>query len=260
MNTVGLQTVGHEKELYPKIKDILNVFQLYSESEEILTRLSDILEASLILIDSKGEEISSNFYSTCNNCSLLHQEVISMQSLLLNASNQMFNNCPFTDRNCKHQIFKRVRFFPFWKSDLLIGHLIVVTSSGLSAYQLSTLMEIVVIFLSTLFAREEDLDKENSNRRLQIALSSLTDLEKKIIFNIFQRIDKNENSLTIKIKLVAKEFEVAPSVINRGLKKLQSAGIIEMWSLSPKGTLLSIANKYLADNLDILGSANITNK
>lgn len=250
----NLQIIDNEKELYFKIQEVLNVFQVYSKPAEVLMKLSDILEASLFLVDFEGKIIASELYDSCNKCSLLKKEVISLQSLLLNASNQMVDDCPFTDKSCLYHISKRVRVFPLWRDDHLVGHFVFITSLRLPSQQLALLAEVVIIFLSYIFANEMEkkgLEIEDSKQRLKMALNTLTHTEKRIIFNILQRFNGEESSLIVKINSVAKEFNVAPSVINRGLKKLQSAGIIQQRSLSPKGTFISITNRYLSDNLDI---------
>lgn len=250
----NLQVLGNDKELLSKIKEVLHVFQFNNEADVILSKLSNTLGSSLFLVDLEGKIIAHDLYEPCNKCSLLREKDISLQSILLNASNQMLEHCPFTDEHCIHECFNRVKVFPLWRAEQLVGHFIFVTSPRLPAQQLALLAEVIIIFLGYIFADiigKNSMETEESKKKLKLALGTLTHTEKKIIFNILQRFDGSGDSLIVKINSVAKEFNVAPSVINRGLKKLQSAGIIRQRSLSPKGTFISITNKYLMENLDI---------
>lgn len=252
MNTTELQLIKNEGQLYPKIKDILNVFQLYSESGDILSKLSEILKSSLLLIDYNGRIKALKLFGPCSYHCRLQQEDISMQLLLLNANSEIENNCPFTDNDCIDQDLNNIKVLPFWKNGYIMGHLIILSSTHESPLHFNVLTEMVNIFFSSLLAQEKDLEAEYNKQKLKLALNSLTHLQKRIILNIFKQIDKKEHSIVIKIKKVAEEFNVAPSVVNRGLKKLQSAGVIQQWQLSPKGTFISITNNYLVENLDIL--------
>ena len=241
--------------VYGKIKTVLNLFRYESSVEEILAQLSEILKGSVLVINSEGKVLYSKIHSSCHEFSPQRNDYISVYSLLLNAFTYKMENCPFTDGSCPFSSAKWVKVLPLYGRDRLIGHLVIVSLKPLPKKYSSLLAEVLTILFPYFLYHVMEPNREErvyNKDRLKMALESLTYTERRIILDILQKSNRENDRINIKINSIAASYGVSSSVINRGLKKLESAGVIEHRSLSLKGSVIKIINPFLLENLDVL--------
>lgn len=85
---------------------------------------------------------------------------------------------------------------------------------------------------------------------VSIAIDTLSYSELEAVENIFNEM-KSDHGLLVASK-IADKVGITRSVIVNALRKLESAGVIEVRSLGMKGTYIRIKNDYLLDELEKL--------
>ncbi|MDW7674894.1 MAG: GTP-sensing pleiotropic transcriptional regulator CodY [Bacillota bacterium] len=94
----------------------------------------------------------------------------------------------------------------------------------------------------------ERIEEEARKRAtVHIALGALSYTELEAAEHIFEAIDGLEGVLVA--SKIADSANIARSVIVNSLRKIESAGVIEVRSLGMKGTFIRILNSYLKDEL-----------
>ncbi len=97
----------------------------------------------------------------------------------------------------------------------------------------------------------EKIEEEARQRAtVHIALGALSYTELEAAEHIFQAINGNDGVLVA--SKIADSANIARSVIVNSLRKIESAGVIEVRSLGMKGTYIRILNSYLKDELSKL--------
>ena len=95
-------------------------------------------------------------------------------------------------------------------------------------------------------------DKVRQRTACQVALSSLSFSEQQAIHRILHELDGFEGMIVT--SKIAEAAGITRSIVVNGLRKLESAGLIESRSLGMKGTYIRVLNEYLSDALaDALG-------
>lgn len=123
------------------------------------------------------------------------------------------------------------------------------TFSGLEQF----LCEYAAVLLGVLMLkfREDRLESLVRQRTAcQIALSSLSYSEQKAMRHVLDNLNDFEGMIVT--SRVAEEVGITRSVLVNGLRKLESAGLIESRSLGMKGTYVRILNDLLPEELDKL--------
>ncbi len=80
-----------------------------------------------------------------------------------------------------------------------------------------------------------------------VAMHALSYSEMEAVEQIFQELEEGEGLLVA--SKIAKQVGITRSVIVNALRKLESAGVIEVRSLGMKGTHIKVMNDYLMDEL-----------
>ncbi len=83
---------------------------------------------------------------------------------------------------------------------------------------------------------------------VSIAFDTLSYSEMEAVENIFKEMPENHGLLVA--SKIADKVGITRSVIVNALRKLESAGVIEVRSLGMKGTYIRIMNEYLLDELE----------
>ncbi len=91
----------------------------------------------------------------------------------------------------------------------------------------------------------EDLVRQRT--ACQVALSSLSFSEQQALYHILQELNGFEGMIVT--SKIAEEVGITRSIVVNGLRKLESAGLIESRSLGMKGTYIRILNELLPEEL-----------
>ncbi len=95
---------------------------------------------------------------------------------------------------------------------------------------------------------QEESEETRKQNMVRSAISTLSFSEQDAVRHIFQELEGNEGVLIA--SKVADKAGITRSVIVNGLRKLESAGVIETRSLGMKGTYISVVNDNLLKELD----------
>ena len=99
--------------------------------------------------------------------------------------------------------------------------------------------------------RAENDESAEESRKQQVvnsALSTLSGSELKAMIHVFRELEGNDGILVA--SKIAEQAGITRSIIVTGLKKLESAGVIESKSAGMKGTKVRICNDMLIDELE----------
>ena len=99
--------------------------------------------------------------------------------------------------------------------------------------------------------RAENDETAEENRKQQVVLSALSTLsgsELKAMRFVFKELEGNDGILVA--SKIAEQAGITRSIIVTGLKKLESAGVIESKSAGMKGTKVRICNDILIEELE----------
>ena len=97
---------------------------------------------------------------------------------------------------------------------------------------------------------ENDESAEESRKQhvVHSALSTLSGSELKAMRQVFKELQGNDGILVA--SKIAEQAGITRSIIVTGLKKLESAGVIESKSAGMKGTKVRICNEMLIEELE----------
>ncbi|MGF7184825.1 transcriptional pleiotropic repressor [Desulfitispora alkaliphila] len=100
-----------------------------------------------------------------------------------------------------------------------------------------------------MFRKHADQIEEEARQRatVHIALGALSYTEQEAAEHIFDAVEGEEGVLVA--SKIADSANIARSVIVNSLRKIESAGVIEVRSLGMKGTFIRILNPFLKDEL-----------
>lgn len=99
---------------------------------------------------------------------------------------------------------------------------------------------------------DESAEEERKQQMVKAALNTLSGSELEAMNCVFREL-KGKNGLLVASK-IAEQEGITRSIIVTGLKKLESAGVIEARSAGMKGTKVKICNEMLLDELRKLKS------
>lgn len=112
------------------------------------------------------------------------------------------------------------------------------------------LAEYIATIFGTEIIRTECQKREKTAREraaVAIAIDTLSFSELEAVGNIFQELPTGEGLLVA--SKIADKVGITRSVIVNALRKLESAGVIEVRSLGMKGTHIKVMNDYLLEEL-----------
>lgn len=96
---------------------------------------------------------------------------------------------------------------------------------------------------------EENAEETRKISSAQSAIGTLSVMEQEAIVYVFNELDGNEGMLVA--SKIADRVGITRSVIVNGLRKLESAGVIETKSAGMKGTYIKIVNDAIFDELKV---------
>ena len=106
-----------------------------------------------------------------------------------------------------------------------------------------------VVGLEMIGIKNRALEKEAHYKSVvQMAISTLSYSELEAMIHIFRELNGNEGLLVA--SKVADRVGITRSVIVNGLRKLESAGVVQTRSLGMKGTYIKIMNDKLVESLE----------
>jgi transcriptional pleiotropic repressor len=94
--------------------------------------------------------------------------------------------------------------------------------------------------------REEEVRKKTT---VQVALASLSLSERDAIESVMTELKAHNEGVLVTSK-IAQNSGITRSVIVNALKKIESAGVIDVHSLGMRGTYIKVVNNYLREELN----------
>lgn len=151
------------------------------------------------------------------------------------------------DCSCENRIWT---ICPVFWGTRRIGTLILTRKSKLFTEEDIILTEYGTIAVANeIMGKRTERIAENARKKasVQIALATLSYVEREAIDIIMTELDGKEGLLVA--SRIADKAGISRSVIVSGLRKLESAGVIESSSLGMKGTHIKVLNDYFLDEL-----------
>ena len=106
-----------------------------------------------------------------------------------------------------------------------------------------------MIGMELLRAKVDKIEKVARQKAIVgIALDTLSYSELEAVRHVFNELEDNQGLLVA--SKIADKVGITRSVIVNALRKLESAGVVEVRSLGMKGTYIRILNDFLLDELE----------
>lgn len=131
-----------------------------------------------------------------------------------------------------------------------IGSIILYKTNGVYSTEEILLLEYITALVAityTHFKSEESADEIRKIEIVKSAIGTLSYSELEAILHIFDELNGEEGLLVA--SKIADKVGITRSVIVNGLRKFESAGVIESRSLGMKGTYIRVLNDYLTPEL-----------
>ena len=161
-------------------------------------------------------------------------------------------NCTFADKECPLGN-KYATIVPICGGPRRLGTVVLSKLGEFSEADL-ILAEYVatVVGVEIMRAEAERLEETARHRvAVAIAIDTLSYSELEAVQNIFHELPEGEGLLVA--SKIADKVGITRSVIVNALRKLESAGVIEVRSLGMKGTYIKIMNEFLLEELSKVG-------
>ena len=136
-----------------------------------------------------------------------------------------------------------------------LGTLFMYRADGIYDIEDIILCEYGATVIGMEMMRAENDEFAEESRKQQVvhsALSTLSGSELKAMRQVFKELQGNDGILVA--SKIAEQAGITRSIIVTGLKKLESAGVIESKSAGMKGTKVRICNEMLIEELEICKS------
>jgi len=137
-----------------------------------------------------------------------------------------------------------VKTLPLASFEQMEGKIEIFRDRPLSEDELE-LAKVIVSYLSLVILGIEHSRHKTADVKAAIGVLSYSELES--VIHIFHELEGTEGLIVA--SKVAKEYSLSRSAIVNGLRKLESAGLIEARSLGVKGTYIRILNEQLTIEL-----------
>ncbi|MCK8817436.1 GTP-sensing pleiotropic transcriptional regulator CodY [Natroniella sulfidigena] len=229
--------------------------------EKMARVLSNCIGANVYIIDDEGKILGSQLRNKFS-CELMKEEVVEKGQFpqeynqwllenyhMLTNYEERDNLCSFKDERC---CFKKklITITPINGAQKRLGTLIISRfdekfddSQLLLAEYGATVVGMEILRLSKKKSEKEARQKTAVN----IALRSLSHLELEAVGHVFEKLDGEEGLLVT--SKIADKMGIARSIIVNGLRKLESADVIESRSLGMKGTYIKVLNDKILNKI-----------
>jgi len=240
------QTVNQE-ELYLAVHEIAKVFQSQVHLEDILASLSGLLKASLFLVDHQQRVLYSKTYAAYQHCPLFLQKTLWVEPSIFSSDGKLTDACLFATGCCIYKAQKVITAIPL-HAELRQTRYLIVASSQTVAQKLVQSGDVLAIFFNALLQNKVDQKEDQrryNKRRMTIALKVLTYSEKDVLREMVAQFKREKALQTIKTQEIAAHSGVSPSLAQKALTKLQSAGILECHTRGSQGVIIKVINPFL---------------
>ena len=257
------------KTLLEKIRAINHIVQdatgHSSSFTDMAETLQEILEANVYILNSEGKILGNCFIDNFD-CPTM-KDIVKFEGLypgpqnedLLKINEPQVNIiregiCVFCERTCQPQN-KYTTVIPILGGGERLGTLMLSKSEEFDDSDL-VLAEVsaTVIGMELLKAKVEEVEAGARQRSVvSIAFDTLSFSELEAVEHIFEELGGSEGLLVA--SKVADKVGITRSVIVNALRKLESAGLIEVRSLGMKGTYIRVLNDYVMVKLDRMKSS-----
>ena len=240
------QTVNQE-ELYLMLHGIAKVFQSQVHLEDILASLSEFLKASLFLVDHQQRVLYSKVSPAYQHCPLFLQKTLWVESSIFSLDGKPTDACLFAAGRCIYKAQKVITAVPLSKEMHQVRYVIVASSQAV-AQKLVQSGDVLAIFFNALLQLKVDQEEEQRRyhkRRMKNAIKALTHSEKGVLREMVAQFKREKALQTIKTQEIAAHVGVSPSLAQGALTKLQSAGILEVYTRGSQGVVIKVINPFL---------------
>lgn len=228
---------------------------------ELAEKLSESINANVYIIGKKGKVLGHAF--TANFYCPTMDEIVRDEShfpegyndYLLNITETKINmdrepNCLLVrDRTC-FRPYDYTAIVPVIGGGQRLGTLIFSKTSTFDDIDL-VLAEYgaTMVGMEILRAKVEKIEKVSRQKAIVgIAFDTLSYSELEAVEHIFRELNDTQGLLVA--SKIADKVGITRSVIVNALRKLESAGVVEVRSLGMKGTYIRILNDYLLEELE----------
>ncbi len=234
----------------------------YVDYEEMVEVLKDVVMANVYLLDLQGSFIGYAFADD-NSCGISFQQVrkgrvtdranaflLKSDKLQCNLKKEKYCGCIFSDSVDCPFAGKVATLIPIIGRNRRLGTMLLSRFSDLFTEEDLILAERVATLVAMEILREEIRESKEKLRHstvVKLALEALSYSEMEVIEQCFKDFTADEGLMVA--SRIADNAGIARSVIVNALRKLESAGILESWTLGTKGTYIKVHNPYLFEYL-----------
>lgn len=192
--------------------------------KKILEELSNVLNSTVLFVNDEYYDIKLN---------------MELKSINKVETNIKVDNINIKDYNCM--------VFPISTSYKRLGTILVYAKDYKFTKEDIFVVEAVNIIL-TLITKQINKEEEKELETAKSAINTLSYSELESVLYVFDEIDGKEGLLIA--SKVADKAGVTRSIIGNGIRKLESAGVIEARSLGMKGTFIKVLNSKIIHEIN----------
>lgn len=228
---------------------------------DVAKTLCETLEANIYILDDRGNIIGHCFTETYS-CDIMkgivkndgsypasyNDDLLKMQETAVNVRRD--NTCIFNEEDPCLLENKYTTIVPIIGGGERLGTVMLSKGSEFKSPDL-ILAEFgaTVIGIEILRTKMEKIEQSARQKAVvSIAFDTLSFSELEAVEHIFDELG-GTNGLLVASK-IADKVGITRSVIVNALRKLESAGVVEVRSLGMKGTYIRVLNDYLMEELD----------
>lgn len=230
----------------------------YVDYKEIAIALKDVIMANVFLLDLQGSFLGYALADD-NSCEISFRQVkkgcvtdranaflLQYDELHCNLKKEEYHGCIFTDGVDCPFVGKVATLIPIIGRDRRLGTMFLTRFSEPFTEEDLILAEGGATLVAMEILREEIEESEEELRHstvVKLALEALSYSEMEVIEQFFKDFTADEGLMVA--SRIADSVGIARSVAVNALRKLESAGILESWTLGTKGTYIKVHNPYL---------------
>ncbi|MCR5526757.1 MAG: GTP-sensing pleiotropic transcriptional regulator CodY [Lachnospiraceae bacterium] len=223
---------------------------------DICTCLGALIDSNAFVLSKKGKILGRDKYAQEHKASFFGEDV---GEFISNAVNTRFLEILSTQENVNtetlglasptgEQLYTMVA--PLYIAGERLGTLVVFRTAGMYSIDDIILCEYTTTVVGLEMIRsltEEDAEETRREQVVRSAASSLSASELRAMKEVLTELDGEDG--TIVASRIASTVGITRSVIVNGLRKLESAGVIECHSSGMKGTFVKILNKDIYEEM-----------
>lgn len=243
--------------LLSKIRKINSILQMPNTNDYfkvISETLCEIIKANVFIVNAAGKLLGYSFFQQIENTRM--DKIIENRQF---PNEYMIHLSHIHESNMNLDIESEYTIFPVENKDLFkkgltaivpiiggeerLGTLILSRMDQAFDYDDLLLNEYSATVIGIELIREKSVKLAENSRKItmaQMAINSLSYSELDALKYIFEELNGVEGLLVT--SKIADRFGITRSVIVNGLRKLESAGIVDAQSLGMKGTFIKILN------------------